>query len=389
MNWNLKSLWVLLSIVFMGSIGSLDGALAQSAPPQIAWRYTLDDGAAYGLGISGDGTSLVAVVGFGFDPGGQIISLDPATGQARWAVDTPESAAGDPIIVDGVVYAGMGNLVGGGAAVYALDAATGAELWRTDIENRDLPATPIDAVAFSNGTIYVNRGDAWLYALDAASGDVKWTFDLEKPSRGSAWVDGDTVFVATGFDGAWIYAIDAATGDERWRIDDAMNPVTGPVVSDGLLYVPYVNGEMVAYDPASGEERWRALAGVRDEDGDLDPRPGLPLVHESVLFASSNGFAGAYTVALDAVTGQELWKTNTGGFSAGAPALFGDVLLAGSDTGELLALDPATGSERWRVAVPDKVELDLNQDSPPLVSGSGIYVRDDNGGVVALGVENL
>ncbi len=117
----------------------------------------------------------------------------------------------------------------------------------------------------------------------------------------------------------------------------------------------------------------------------MDPRPGLPLLTDSALYASSNGFAGAYTVALDAKTGQELWKAPTGDFSAGAPSLLGDVLLAGSDSGDLLALDPATGADVWRVAIPNKIELDLNQDSPPLVHGTSIFVREDNGGVVALG----
>ncbi len=226
------SLVVLLSVL---AFAVAPIAARQPQPPGLIWHYQLPDGAAYGLGLSEDGSNLVTVIGFGFDPGGQIVSLDPATGSVRWLVETPEGASAEPLIVDGVVYAGMGSLVGGGAAVYALDAMTGAELWRTDIENRDLPATPIDALTLSNGTLFVNRGDAWLFALDAASGEVSWTFDLQKPSRGAPWVDGDTVYIATGFDGAWLYAVDAATGEERWRVEDPANPVTGPVVADGLL----------------------------------------------------------------------------------------------------------------------------------------------------------
>jgi outer membrane protein assembly factor BamB len=353
-------------------------------PPHVLWSDALTDGAAYGLGMSEDGSDLVAVVGFGFDPGGQIVSLDPATGEVRWQVDTPESASGDPIVSEGIVYAGMGNLVGGGAAVYALDAATGAELWRTDVENRELPATPIDAITLANGTLFVNRGDAVLLALDAATGELRWEVDLQKPSRGAPFVDGETVYVSTGFDGARIFAFDAATGEERWSVEDPANPVTGPVLAGELVYVPDVNGQMVAFDSATGEERWRATAGAYDEATDTYPRPGLPLVSGGTLYVSSNGFAGAYTTALYATTGEELWSVPTGDFSAGAPTLNDGVLLVGSDTGDLIGLDPTTGAELWRVAVPNKIDLDLDQASPPLVADGRIFARDDTGGVTAL-----
>ncbi|MEZ4530331.1 MAG: PQQ-binding-like beta-propeller repeat protein [Thermomicrobiales bacterium] len=109
--------------------------------------------------------------------------------------------------------------------VYAVDAKTGDELWRTDVENRELPATPIDAVTYANGTLFfVNRGDAVLLALDAASGAIAWEVDLQKPSRGAPFVEGDTVFVSTGFDGGRIVAVDAATGENDWVSEEQTIP---------------------------------------------------------------------------------------------------------------------------------------------------------------------
>jgi eukaryotic-like serine/threonine-protein kinase len=387
MNCPLRRSIAALLIFFVLGLFSFGEVTAQTPPsPHLLWNYALTDGATYGLGMSGDGSELIAAIGFGFDPGGQIVSLDPATGAVRWLVETDEAPSADPIVIDGVVYAGIGSLVGGGAAVYALDAGSGAVLWETDIERGDLPATPIDAVTLSNGTLYVNRGDATLLALDAATGELKWEFDMQKPSRGAPFVEGDTVYVSTGFDGGRIFALDAATAEVRWSVEDRENPVTGPVLANGLLYVPYTSGDMVAYDPATGDERWRTMAGLRDEEGDMNPRPGLPMVAEGVLYTSSNGFAGANTVALDAATGEELWSVPTGDFSAGAPLLFEGVLLVGSDTGDLLALDPATGAELWRIAIPDAIDNDLDQASPPLAVGERIYVRDRAGGVVAIGL---
>jgi outer membrane protein assembly factor BamB len=243
---------LLIGLIALGSV-----AARQTSPPAPVWTYEFTDGAAYGLGLSEDGGTLIAVVGFGFDTGGTIISLDPATGEEIWAFSTEEGASADPIVVDGVVYAGMGSLVGGGAAVYALDATAGAELWRADIMNHELPATPVDAVVFADGKLFVNRADATLLKLDAASGQIEWSLDIQKPSRGAPAVAGDTVYVSTGFDGARILAIDNQDGTVRWSVEDPVNPVTGPVLANGFLYVPFVDGELAALDPATGDElRW-------------------------------------------------------------------------------------------------------------------------------------
>jgi outer membrane protein assembly factor BamB len=79
----------------------------------------------------------------------------------------------------------------------------------------------------------------------------------------------------------------------------------------------------------------------------------------------------------------------TGEFSASAPALDSGVLLVGSDSGELLGIDAANGSELWRLAIPNKIDIDLNRASPPLVGGDRIYGVNDTGGFFALETGDL
>src|SRR5262245_52440322 len=121
-------------------IGGTPAYAQGNAAPAVSWQYTPADGAVYGIAHSADGAYLVGVIGFGFDPGGKIVSLDPANGEERWSVDIPESPSADPVVANGIVYAGIGTLITGNSAVYSLDAATGAQRWRTDVTNHDLPA---------------------------------------------------------------------------------------------------------------------------------------------------------------------------------------------------------------------------------------------------------
>jgi outer membrane protein assembly factor BamB len=362
---------------------SLGTASAQNVAPGIGWHYTLADGAVYGSALSADGADLVVVIGYGFDPGGSIVSLDPATGDERWRVDIDETPWSNPTIEDGVVYAGIGSLVSGRSAVYALDTATGERRWRTDISNSSLPATPVDGVALGAGMLFVNRADGVVLALDATTGEERWEVQLPKPQRGTPVYGNELVFITTGFDGAEIYALQASTGEIAWTVEGPHNPTTGVAVSDGSVYIPFVDGNLVSYDAATGVERWRAATGLRAEDSSA-PSPGLPLVSDGTVYVTSNGFSGSATEALDAATGTQQWIAHIGEFSGSAPALVDGVVLVGSDTGELVGLDAVTGAESWRVTVPNEVDIDLNQESPPLVGNGWIFVTDDEGGVVGL-----
>lgn len=372
----------LIALALLISSAAVDAQTSE--PPRIGWHYTPADGAIFGSALSDDGADLVVVIGYGFDPGGAIVSLDPATGDERWRVDIDESPWSNPVIERGVVYAGIGTLVSGRSAVYALDVATGDQLWRVDITNPSLPATPVDGLTLGGGRLYVNRGDGVVLALDAATGEEHWELQLPKPQRGSPVYENEVVFIATGFDGAEVYALHASTGERVWMVENPENPATGASVLDGTLYVPFDGGDLVAYDAATGAERWRVATGLRAADETSGPSPGLPLVTGGRIYVTSNGWSGSATEALAAETGAQQWLSPIGEFSGSAPTLVEGVLLVGSDTGELVGLDAASGAELWRVAVPKEIDIDMNQESPPLVGNDWIFLGDNEGGFVGL-----
>ena len=146
---------------------------------------------------------------------------------------------------------------------------------------------------------------------------------------------------------------------ELWRI-----PVGGGyasfVVGHGLAYTIEQRREqevVAAYDVLTGVERWSVSWDARFEEsmGGNGPR-ATPAIHGGTLFAL--GATGEFR-ALDAATGEGIWRTNilddagsanlTWGMAA-SPSIMNDLVLTapGGPDGAVIAYELATGAIRWR-----------------------------------------
>lgn len=145
-----------------------------------------------------------------------------------------------------------------------------------------------------------------------------------------------------------------------WKIDVGSGWAS-PVVADGkvLLFHRVEDDEvLVALDPVTGKEKWAAKYATkyRDDFGfDNGPR-ATPCVHDGKVFTlGANGNLHAFDLA----TGKVLWardvreeyKTVKGFFGiACSPLVVGGnlVLNVGGKGAGVVALDPATGKEKWK-----------------------------------------
>jgi outer membrane protein assembly factor BamB len=78
---------------------------------------------------------------------------------------------------------------------------------------------------------------------------------------------------------------------------------------------------------------------------------GSPVLSGGRLFLVGADFSDGTTsvvVALDAVTGDELWRASPGADVRNAPAVAGEVLVVPASSGVLIGYDVATGEELWR-----------------------------------------
>ena len=226
---------------------------------------------------------------------------------------------------------GEGPRSGGSAAAESADRR-----WRWVAP----PPSYVGMPAADDEGVVVTYGHAHVVLLDAG-GRPRWTVDHPNVRDVAARLTPDAVLVPTE---EGLLALDRATGTARWeaRIGERANT---PVVAAGRAVVSTWDGSLAAFDLAGGGVAWRVpLPGVA-----LGPAGGDDRV--VVTTWEAEGGAGAGLLAVDPATGRERWEVPlpVGGLSgpglltAGGERLA--VVIAGDVAAHALSLD--SGTERW------------------------------------------
>ena len=129
-----------------------------------------------------------------------------------------------------------------------------------------------------------------------------------------------------------------------------------PVVNNGAMFVTTPNNHVLALDAASGELLWRYERDLPEDLSQMHPtNRGVGLYGNLVYMAT----ADCYVVALDADTGEVVWETEIEDYGAGyymtlAPLVAAGKVMVGVSGGEwgirgfVAALDAQTGDEVWK-----------------------------------------
>jgi quinohemoprotein ethanol dehydrogenase len=219
---------------------------------------------------------------------------------------------------------------------------------------------PVSAAAVDAQRLARREPDQWL----TLGGD--WMGTYYSPLK-----DIDAVNVARlGF--AWDYRLGTNRGQE-----------STPLVIDGVMYATSNFGRVYALDAATGRELWKYDPRM---DGQWARYACCDAVNRGLAAFDGRLYVGAldgWLHALDARTGQLLWKVDTVigrrehapyTFS-GAPLLAGNLLIVGSAGGDFAAVrgyvsayDRTNGELRWRFFTVPRNPADGPQDQPHLAA---------------------
>jgi quinohemoprotein ethanol dehydrogenase len=109
-----------------------------------------------------------------------------------------------------------------------------------------------------------------------------------------------------------VYAIDGATGQVIWKYEPELKiPALanrGVGIGDGRVYLGRGDAVLVALDQTTGKELWKTQLGISNAGYSFTAAPVY--YNGMVLEGMSGGDGGArsFAVALDAKTGNELWR---------------------------------------------------------------------------------
>ena len=371
-----------------------------SSGPKVIWKVPTPNGFSSFTVSEGEVFTQVSQES-GSTAAEMCIALDAKTGKTLWA---------DPI--DQTKYQGGGDA---GAA---------------DNKGGDGPrSTPV----VSDGKVYVFTPNLVLDCLDAKTGRGIWTKDLVKENAGKniGWanaaspvIDGEFIYVQAGGPGQSFLCIDKKTGKVVWKSGSEKITHATPVVAtilDQKQVIFFTQSGLVSVTPDSGKELWRypfkyststaaspvvcgdivyCSAGYDVGGGacqisksgggfsakELWRTPGnkevanhwsTPVFKDGYLYGmfSFKRFGVGPMKCVEVATGKIMWKQD--GFGAGNVIMAKDKLLALSDNGELVAVDPDPSAykEICRTqAVTGKCW------STPALSDGRVYVRSTKEG---------
>lgn len=129
-----------------------------------------------------------------------------------------------------------------------------------------------------------------------------------------------------------------------------------PIVNDGYMFITTPNNHLIALDAATGDQRWKYVRDLPEDQYQMHPtNRGVGLFGDLVFMAT----ADCFVVALNAETGEVVWETEIEDYYAGyymtlAPLVADGKVMVGVSGGEfgirgfVAALDAMTGEEVWR-----------------------------------------
>lgn len=323
-----------------------------------------------------------------------------------------------PIVAGGHVFATAASPNGYGTILYAIDAATGQNAW-----------APVDlggtywwsALAYGGGRLYAQNYDGVLTAFNPASGKEIWTVTLPGQSSFTSppTFAGGVVYTGGAGSGGTLYAVDAASGAVLWTQPVANGDNSSPAVSANGVYVSYACEQTYAFAPKSGNLIWHhetdcSGGGGRTPvlaDGGVWVRDDAGMV-PSVLNAADGTVRGTYEAAgwspAPAFDGRQgyfvddgvlqerhsrtlatRWKFEGDGQISTAPIVVNGYVYVGSRSGQLWALNGATGQSVWSTDVGASInEPDEHNVSEPLTglgAGGGLVVVPATNLLVAYG----
>jgi outer membrane protein assembly factor BamB len=323
----------------------------------------------------------------------------PLPGERRSVLTTDRdlapdpSTAAEPVTLPAPVAMADWPLAGGNAAHAPGHLALPgnlAEAWRSSIGagtgyRQRITTGPV----IGGGSVFAADAFGVVSAFDLAQGGRRWRFDTRPEDDDAGAIGGGcalsngVLYVASGM--GEVLAMAPADGAVRWRVKLPAPSRGAPAVADGRIMIPTIDNQLVCLSAEDGKRLWSYRA-----QNALTVPLGLPApaIEGDIVVA---GFASGELVALRALDGRVVWTESAAGaaVAGGLADVQGIRALPVIDRGRVFAM----GVNRTTVAVDLRSgrrlwERELGGTETPAVAGDWVFLISDNGNLAAVGRED-
>ncbi len=297
-----------------------------------------------------------------------IRTFDRQSGESRWQLDTPAKLWPDSLstTLDAVMIGGEnGRLV-------AMSAKSGIGEWELDLGAEVISPPLVDRYVVFAATALVDPSQghdsdqkAELLAINASTGKILWQQETDNHSLVTPARGGDMVY-AGGSQGeiTRLYAFSAAEGEIRWKYESVEGAIEAVYANDEVVVLLGEQGILTAVDAISGTLLWQAdfVASVSWLTG-----------WENLIIFED----GANLLAWDILSGDPVWEYQTPEKVVGKPIILNAELYLLTQAGEIINLNPKTGSESWRFPTKSRSPAGM------VISQGWIMIADETGQLFA------
>ena len=276
----------------------------------------------------------------------------------------------DEFILSPALYGDYLYAASRGGTVVSLDAASGQARWRVPVGTR------ISGGVGTDGTLVAVASDEGeVIALDAQSGQVRWRSRVSSEVLAAPKV-GDGLVLVRSADSR-IFAFGAEDGKRRWVYQRPASPLavrtpSGAVILEDTAFAGFRGGKLVAVALSNGGLRWEATValpkGITELERVVDVIGDPAVQGREICAAAYQGRVACFEVA----TGQQIWARDVSsltGVSVDARYAF-----VSDERGSVQAFDRSNGRSVWK-----QDRLALRQLSLPLPVGNAVAVGDFEG----------
>ena len=295
-------------------------------------------------------------------------------------------ASPTPVIEPGRVYVTFGA-----PGTAAIDTKTGKVLWeRRDFECNHFRGAGSSPIIFGDLLLMHFDGSdhQFVVGLDKRTGKTVWRTDRSidfqdlgpdgKPKADGDFrkafstpqivtVDGRPVMVSIGSKA--IYGYDPRTGQELWRVIErgSHSGSARPVAGHGLVFVPmgFDAAQLLAVRPdgkgdvAASHVAWRFGKGAPS-------KPSILLVGDLIFMVNDGGIVAA----LEAKTGEMVWRGRIAGTYSASPLFAGGRIYAFNEDGKTTVFE---AGREFKVLAENFLEDGFM--ASPAVDGRALYLR--------------